>query len=109
MRLLSETYKRVVRAGANLSADKKEELKKIDSELDALELQFSQNLLKETAAFTLTIDKREELAGLTEDQISEAAARAEKAGKKGSWVFGLDNPSIMPFLANSDNRKKRKM
>src|SRR5574344_150727 len=109
MRLLSETYKRFVRAGANLSADKKEELKKIDSELDALELQFSQNLLKETAAFTLTIEKKEDLSGLTEDQISEAAARAEKAGKKGVWVFGLDNPSIMPFLANSDNRAYRKM
>jgi peptidyl-dipeptidase Dcp len=64
--------------------------------------------LKETAAFTLVVEKEEDLKGLTEDQIAEAASRAAKAGQEGKWFFGLDNPSIMPFLANAENRELRK-
>ncbi len=108
MRLLTEMYKGFERNGANLPADKKEELKQVNAEISAQQLAFGQNLLKETAAYTLVIDKEEDLAGLTPDQIAEAASRAEKAGQAGKWMFGLDNPSIMPFLANADNRELRK-
>ena len=108
MRLLTEMYKDFERAGANLPADKKEELKKVNAELSALQLTSGQNILKETAAYTLVVEKEEDLAGLTPDQIAEAASRAEKAGQSGKWFFGLDNPSIMPFLANADNRELRK-
>ncbi|MDD2595586.1 MAG: M3 family metallopeptidase [Bacteroidales bacterium] len=106
MRLLTETYKDFERGGANLPADKKEELKKINSDISAMQLAFGQNLLKETAAWTLLIEDEKDLAGLSESQIATAAARAEKAGKKG-WLFGLDNPSIMPFLQSADNRELR--
>lgn len=108
MRLLVEMYKDFERGGANLPADKKEELKKLNTELSALQLEFGQNLLTETAAYTLTIENEEDLKGLTEGQIAEAAARAEKAGKPGKWIFGLDNPSIMPFLENAENRELRR-
>lgn len=107
IRLVDETYKSFERNGANLSSEKKEELKKLNSQIAKLQLDFGQNLLKETAAYTLVIDKQEDLSGLTQDQIAEAASRAEKAGKSGKWIFGLDNPSIMPFLANADNRSLR--
>lgn len=108
MRLLTEMYKGFVRSGADLPKEKKEELKKINSEISALQLQFGQNLLKETAAYKLVITNKKDLKGLTEDQIAEAASRGVKAGKSGSWIFGLDNPSIMPFLANAENRELRK-
>lgn len=107
LRLLELTYKGFERSGANLPADKKEELKGINAKISALQLEFGQNMLKETAAFTLVVDKEEDLAGLTEGQIAEAAARAKKAGEEGKWYFGLDNPSIMPFLANADKRELR--
>ena len=107
MRLVEETYEGFERSGANLPADKKEELKKLNAEISALQLKFGQNLLKETAAFKLVIEDKEDLSGLTEDQIAEAASRAEKAGMAGKWIFGLDNPSIMPFLANSDKPELR--
>lgn len=107
LRAVEETYKGFERSGANLPADKKEELKKINAEISELHLQFSQNMLKETASYILKVEKEEDLAGLTEGQIAEAAARAAKAGEEGKWYFGLDNPSIMPFLANADNRELR--
>ena len=105
MRLLTETYKSFARNGAELPADKKEELKKINTEIAANQLAFGQNLLKETE-WTLLVENEEDLAGLSDAQIAAAATRAQQAKKEG-WIFGLDNPSIMPFLQSADNRELR--
>ena len=107
MRLLTETYKGYERAGATLPADKKEELKKINSRISELQLKFEQNVLKETAAFTLVVDDEADLAGLPQAAIDAAAQRAEEKGMGGMWVFGLDNASVMPFLQFDDNRELR--
>lgn len=106
-RLLTEMYKGFVRSGAELPGDKKEELKKINAEISALQLAFGQNLLSETANFKLVIDNEEDLAGLSES-LKIASKRADDDTEyPGKWVFGLDNPSIMPFLQQSQNRALR--
>jgi peptidyl-dipeptidase Dcp len=105
MRLLTEMYKRFERNGANLPDNKKEEIKKLNSRIAELQLAFGQNLLAETANYTLLLSK-EETAGLTENQLMAAESRAKKMNKEG-YVFGLDNPSIIPFLESSENRKCR--
>src|ERR1035437_10144680 len=69
-RLLEETYKHFVRGGANLSADKKEQLKKVNEELSLLDLKFGDNMLAETNDFKMVIDKKEDLAGLPESVIT---------------------------------------
>ena len=107
MRLLEECYKGFVRRGACLDAEKKEQLKGLDEKISALQLKFSQNLLNETADWTLLIDNEEDLAGLSQDFIADAAARAEAAGQAGKWQVGLDNPSVMPFLMSAENRELR--
>lgn len=109
MRLLTEMYKGFVRSGADLSEDKKTELKKINEELSALQLQFGQNILAETDAFKLILDKEENLAGISESLKASALKRGEKdSTTTGKWVFGLDNPSVMPFLQQSTNKDLRK-
>ncbi len=109
MRLLTEMYKGFVRNGAELSDEKKEELKKINAEISSLQLAFGQNLLAETDGFKLVIDNEENLAGLSEALKIAAAKRGEKDSLyNGKWVFGLDNPSIIPFLQQSDKRELRK-
>ena len=107
LRLLTEMYDGFKRSGAELPADKQEILKELNSKISALQVQFSQSLLAETAAYTLLVDNRSDLAGLSENQIATAALRAKKAGHEGKWMFGLDNPSIMPFLQAADNRALR--
>ena len=108
MRLLTKMYDGLVRSGAALSDDKKDQLKGINEKLSAQQLAFGQNLLKETNNFKLIIDKKEDLSGLSEDMIAAASLRAEKdPATAGKWVFGLDNPSIMPFLQQADNRAHR--
>lgn len=106
-KLLEESYKGFVRAGANLSDEDKEKLKKINSELSVLTTQFGQNLLAETNAYELVVDKEEDLAGLP-DALKAAAADVAKAkGQEGKWVFTLQNSSLMPFLQYADNRELR--
>ncbi|GGE10588.1 M3 family metallopeptidase [Sphingobacterium cellulitidis] len=107
-KLLEETYKGFVRSGANLKDVDKEKLKKINSELSVLSTQFGQNLLAETNAFELVVDKEEDLAGLPKELKAAAAAAAKEKGKEGKWLFTLQNPSVMPFLQYADNRELRK-
>ncbi|MDR0750059.1 MAG: M3 family metallopeptidase [Tannerellaceae bacterium] len=106
-KLLEETYKGFVRGGANLSPEKQETLRDLNRKIAMLQLTFGQNMLKETNAFQLVIDKEEDLSGLTDAQIANAAQAAAKAGMEGKWLFTLHNPSIMPFLQNSAKRELR--
>ena len=106
-KLLEETYKSFVRSGANLSADKQEQLRKLNQEISMLQLTFGQNMLDETNAFQLVIDNKDDLAGLPQNLIASAAEVAKERGLDGKWVFTLHNPSVMPFLQYSDRRELR--
>lgn len=106
-KLLEETYKGFVRGGANLDETKQAQLRELNEKISMLELTFGQNLLKETNAFRLVIDKKDDLAGLPETVIAAAAVSASEADLDGKWLFTLHNPSIMPFLQYADNRALR--
>ena len=106
-KLLEETYKGFVRGGANLDADNQAKLRELNEKISVLELTFGQNMLKETNAFKLVIDKKEDLAGLPESLVAAAAETAAADSMEGKWVFTLHNPSVMPFLQYADNRALR--
>ena len=106
-KLLDDTYKEFVRSGAALSPEDKEKLRKINEELSKLQVQFGQNLLAETNGFKLILDKKEDLSGLPEGVIEQAAAMAKSLKMEGKWVFTLQVPSMTPFLQYSDRRDLR--
>lgn len=106
--LLEKTYNKFVRSGALLDAAKQEELRKVNAELTKVEAKFDANLLKESKAYQLVIDKEENLKGLPQGEIEKAAALAKQEGKEGKWIFTLDNPSFIPFVTYADNRDLRK-
>lgn len=106
--LLEKTYNKFVRSGALLDAKKQEELKKVNAELTKVEAKFDANLLQETKAYQLVIDKEENLKGLPQGEIEKAAALAKEKGQEGKWIFTLDNPSFIPFVTYADNRDLRK-
>jgi len=106
-KLLEDTYKDFVRSGAALSSEDKEKLRKINEELSKLQVQFGQNLLAETNGFKLILDKKEDLSGLPEGVIAQAATMAESLKMEGKWVFTLQVPSMTPFLQYSDRRDLR--
>ena len=106
-KLLEEIYKGFVRGGANLDADKQARLRELNEKISVLELTFGQNVLKETNAFKLVVDNKEDLAGLPESLIAAAAETAAADSMEGKWIFTLHNPSVMPFLQYADNRALR--
>ncbi|MDR2474246.1 MAG: M3 family metallopeptidase, partial [Bacteroidales bacterium] len=105
--LLNEIYRQFIRNGVNLPEKERNELKTINEELAKLQNKFAQNILAETGSYQLVVGNTSDLAGLPQDVVAGAVSRAEKSGLTGKWVFGLDNPSIMPFLAASENRHLR--
>jgi Zn-dependent oligopeptidase len=104
--LLEKQYKGFSRNGANLSEDKKETLRTIDTELSKLQLTFGENVLAETNAFELHLSDKNDLSGLPEGVIEMAAMTAKEKNKEG-WVFTLDYPSYVPFVTYADSRELR--
>ncbi len=105
--LLERYYKDFVRAGAKLSEADKTKLKAINSELATLQTTFEQNVLKEKNASSIVVDKREDLAGLSDNEIAAVAAAAKADGKEGKFVIRLLNTSGQPSLASLQNRALR--
>src|SRR5437667_6350958 len=105
--LLERYYKDFVRAGAKLSDSDKEKLKKINAELATLQTQFEQNVLKERNASSVVVDKKEDLAGLSDSQMATVtnAAKAEK--KEGKFVIQVQNTTGQPLLKSLQNRQLR--
>jgi len=106
-RLIDETYKDFVRAGALLSDDGKETLKAMNAELASLQTQFSQNVLNEVNANAIVVDSAEELAGFSENQVAAAAEAAKARKLEGKYVIPLLNTSGQPALSSLENRALR--
>ncbi len=106
-RALEETYKGFARNGALLDADKQARLKDVNSRLANLYIKFNKNLLEATNAFEIVVDNKEDLAGIPQSTVDNAAEEAKSRGKEGKWVFTLHAPSRLPVLQYADNRSIR--
>ena len=105
--LLENNYKGFIRGGINLKPEEKEKFRKINEELSLITVKFNENILKETNAYMLVVDKKEDLAGLPQSVIIGAAEKAKAKGLEGKWVFTLHKPSLIPFLQYAENRDLR--
>jgi len=105
--LLERYYKDFVRAGAKLSDSDKEKLKKINVELATLQTQFEQNVLKEKNASSIVVDRKEDLAGLSDNQMASVTAAAKAEHKEGKFVIQSQNTTGQPLLGSLQNRQLR--
>jgi len=105
--LLERYYKDFVRAGAKLSDSDKEKLKKINVELATLQTEFEQNVLKEKNASSIVVDRKEDLAGLSDNQMASVTAAAKAEHKEGKFVIQLQNTTGQPLLGSLQNRQLR--
>ena len=105
--ILQNIYDRFADGGALLDDEQKAELRKLNSELSMLQLQFGQNLTHETNKTFVTVDNVEELAGLPEANIAAAAQMAEANGQPGKYMFNMQRPSCNPVLQYCENRELR--
>src|SRR5213596_2171858 len=105
--LLERYYKYFVRAGAKLSDPDKEKLKKINSELATLQTQFEQNVLKEKNASSVVVDRKEDLTGLSDNQMASLINAAKAEHKEDKFVIQLQNTTGQPLLGSLQNRQLR--
>ncbi|HET8808952.1 MAG TPA: M3 family metallopeptidase, partial [Flavobacteriaceae bacterium] len=105
--LLEKQYKSFARNGANLSEEKKSELREIDKKLSKLSLTFGENVLAETNNYELHLTDKNDLKGLPESEVETAEKLAEAKGKKG-FLITLQYPSYLPFMKYAENRELRK-
>lgn len=107
-RLVEKYYRQFAEQGADLSPEKKEELIKVNDELAKLFITFNKNLLNATNQFYVVVYDENDLAGLPQSSINQAAEEAKSRGLDGLWVFTLHAPSRLPLLQYADNRNLRK-
>jgi peptidyl-dipeptidase Dcp len=105
-RLLEQTHKRFVRAGAALSEEARTRVAAINEEMANLGVQFGQKLLADQKANDVFLTAAE-VEGLPADQIGAAAAAAEAAGKAGQYLFPATRSAAEPFLTAAPNRDAR--
>src|SRR5258707_12034379 len=105
--LLERYYKDFVRAGAKLSDPDKEKLKKINAELATLQTKFDQNVLKEKNASSIVVDRKEDLRGLSDNQMASVAAAAKAEQKEGKFVVQMQNTTGQPLLGSLQDRQLR--
>nr|WP_264433771.1 M3 family metallopeptidase [Flavobacterium agricola] len=106
--LLERTYNAFVRNGAKLNAADRAKLSEINSKLSLLSLQYGSNLLKEVNGYKLEVTNVNDLKGLSPELIEEARLTGIANNKPGTYIFTLQNPSVIPFLQFADNRELRK-
>lgn len=102
--LLTDTYRGFARSGAALSDEDKETYRRLTSELAQLTLQFGQNVLAATNAFTINITDSTVVAELP-DFVREAMAADAKARGEEGWTVTLHAPSYSAFMTYSSNRE----
>lgn len=95
-----------VKAGAKLSADDKKRVAAINQELASLFTRFSQNILNDESDDFVILTNKDELAGLSQQQI-DAAADAAHDHKVEGWVISNTRSSVDPFLSSASNRGAR--
>ena len=101
--LLEDTYKGFARSGALLEGEAQELYRQYTTELSQLTLEFGQNALKATNAFSLNITDEAKVAELPDFVKEGLAADAASRGQEG-WTVTLDAPSYGPFMTYSSQR-----
>lgn len=104
--LLNETYEGFARSGALLEGENRERYKQISARLGELTEKFGQNVLKGLNECSVILEA-EDLEGLPEHLVEEAALLAGQSGHEGKYRFTLQQPTYMAFMKHSKRRDLR--
>ena len=112
-RIIEASIRDMELSGVGLTGEPKQRFNQIQLALAELSNQFSNNVLDATKAYSLTLTKPEEIAGLPASLLAQAAQSARAAGNEaatptdGPWTITLDAPSYVPFMQHSQRRDLR--
>lgn len=107
LKLLEDTYRNFVRAGALLNEEEQKRMREINERVSTLTTQFDENLLKITNNRAVLVENVEELDGLSEDRITAAREAAVERGDADGYLLTITNTTRVPILASLNNRNLR--
>ncbi|MFB2813218.1 M3 family metallopeptidase [Shewanella xiamenensis] len=107
VRLVEVYHQRFIMAGAKLTDDQKVKIRALNEEQSTLTNEFSQRLLRLTKEIAIVVDSKEQLAGLSDSEITSAANDAKAAGHEGKYLINITNTTRQPILASLENRELR--
>ena len=107
-KLLEEIYKDFVRKGALLSDEKMARMKEINLRISDLQQQWGDLLQAATNDAIVWVDKKEDLAGMSDADIAQCKKDAENRGSKAPYAIVIMNTTQQAPLASLDNRELRK-
>ena len=106
-KLVKYYYDQFVHAGAKLSQEDKDKLKKMNEEETTLIAKFVNKLLGATKEGALIADNKSELEGLTPAEIDAAEQAAGDRGLSEKYVITLQNTTQQPALQSLEKREIR--
>lgn len=107
LRLVEYYHQLFEMAGANLSEEKKTQLKKLNEEEATLSTKFTNQLLAAAKKGALIVGDKNELAGLSQSDLDAAAQDAKNNKLTGKWMFPLQNTTQQPLLQSMSDRETR--
>lgn len=105
--LLVRSYRKFVRAGAELPEAEKAKLRAINGEIAKLSAAYRDKLQAATVAAAVVVSDKAELDGLTDQQIAAASEAAEARKLDGKYLIAIRNTTQQPLLASLKNRALR--
>ena len=108
MKLLEDTYRDFVRAGALLSSEEQQRMRQINERMSELTTKFQENLLTMNRERAIIVDSEEKLAGLSADRIAAAKEAADSRGHERKYMLSITNTTRVPVLSSLDDRELRK-
>lgn len=107
LKLLEDTHREFVRAGAELTEEEKERMREINERVSTLTTQFQDNLLEISKERSVLVEDVNMLDGLSEDRISAANEAAAERGEEGNYLLSITNTTRVPILKSLNNRDLR--
>ncbi|MDZ7757376.1 M3 family metallopeptidase [Rhodohalobacter sp.] len=107
-KLLSDTYRDFVRAGAQLTEEQQSRMRQINERISSLTTEFQEKLLEMTRERAVVVEDVDMLEGLSDDRIASAKQAAEERGLEDSYLINISNTTRHPLLSSLDNREMRK-
>ncbi len=107
-KLLSDTYRDFVRAGAQLTEEQQTRMRQINERISSLTTEFQEKLLEMTRERAVVVEDESMLDGLSQDRLASAKQTAEERGYEDSYMINISNTTRHPLLSSLNNREMRK-
>ncbi|WP_069131360.1 M3 family metallopeptidase [Rhodohalobacter halophilus] len=106
-KLLSDTHRDFIRAGAQLSDEQQSRMRQINEQISSLTTEFQEKLLELTRERAVVVDDADMLDGLSRDRIASAKQAAEQRGLEDRYLINISNTTRHPLLSSLNNREMR--